>query len=470
MVGAWRQRWTAHARCGGAIRAGAAAARRTRRSTFLIAAFALAALAVAAPAAGAWRPAAASGAAGGSARKHATPPKARPTHLRKPAIINGHDAAPDSWPWVVFILRRDDEDSSFSCTGTVVARNVVLTAAHCAEDLTTGATHLPASYTVITGRLDLADRSTGQVLGVTRVIVDPAFDPAALTSDAALLVLARPTTSPAIPLATAADDASLARGTLGYLAGWGRTAADSTTHPTMLQSATTVLQSDADCALALGGDFDAASMRCTLGPPPGVATCHGDSGGPLLVQRADATYVEVGITSWNIPGCPTTSPDAFARVGEVERWVASQLTALTSEPAPPSPPTTPPAAAPAPPPMPGAAPARYHGTSSQGRPVRLWIADGGADVSSLTLDYTLRCRLRHRSLPMQVAPIPQGRPWRLSGRSFIESYRSRNGVSYRFAGVVRSNRLVTGAVRVTWRSPHYGRCSSGRIRFRATRG
>jgi V8-like Glu-specific endopeptidase len=46
------------------------------------------------------------------------------------------------------------QDSTTVCSGTVVAANVILTAAHCVLDDTNGATLDPSGFRVVTGSVD----------------------------------------------------------------------------------------------------------------------------------------------------------------------------------------------------------------------------------------------------------------------------------------------------------------------------
>ena len=113
------------------------------------------------------------------------------------------------------------------CSGTVVSSNVVLTAGHCAENTETGIVDASAGYQVSTGTRSLA--TPGQLGGVTRVIPYPAFDPTTLARDAALLILATPTTVAPVTLASEPTDAYLYDDETGTaITGWG---VDDSTNP-----------------------------------------------------------------------------------------------------------------------------------------------------------------------------------------------------------------------------------------------
>ena len=425
---------------------------------------------------------------------------------RKLSIIGGVPVPAGAWPWVAFVTARTSPTSGFQCTGTVVSPRVILTAAHCAEDLATGLVYPASAFTIVTGRVNLSDSSSGQVLAVSQVLVDPSFSAATFAGDAALLVLATPTTSPAIPLATAADAALLAPGAAGSIAGWGLTNASASTTPSILQGGATVVQSDAYCASRLLA-FLSGPMLCAFNPPTyAVGACHGDSGGPMLARRADATWVQIGITSWGVAACDPSYPSVSTRVDGVSGWASSTIASLAPPPAPapaptvaPPSPTTQPAtttqpaasASPAPAPVqpattpllpaastvPATAPAvragvasgRYSGRSNQGLPVRLLISGSGAEVSTLTFSVELRCgRDRHR-LGLRITPVSRSAPWSIAARAFGRTFSDTAGVRYRVTGSVRSADLLTGVIRASWRSPRYGACSTGRVSWAARR-
>ena len=74
---------------------------------------------------------------------------------------------------------------------------MVLTAAHCVEDIETGAFSTPAEYTVATGIANPKQAQPENVFDVVATHVFPAFDPGVVHGDAAVLILSRPTSRPA---------------------------------------------------------------------------------------------------------------------------------------------------------------------------------------------------------------------------------------------------------------------------------
>ena len=284
-----------------------------------------------------------------------------PPHLartgRRPEIVGGYDAAPGNFGFMAFVVYFDDAGNPvFSCSGTTVAPNAVLTAGHCGVDENTGAPLDPSGYVVATGALDVSTVTQDQLSGVSRVVLDPAYEPGVLdSSDAALLILSTPTTAPAIPLATGADQYLDLGGTGAEIAGWGATYYGDPTLQTYLQWAPTVVQRSAYCS-QFDPDFLSSTELCAINPPDyDTGTCVGDSGGPIVAAGPTGQPIEIGITSHGPIDCNTYTADYFTNVIPIASWAAGWITAVAPPP-PPAPAPAPSAPAPAQPSQPAPLP------------------------------------------------------------------------------------------------------------------
>jgi len=245
-------------------------------------------------------------------------------------VINGEAAAAGEYPWTVALVPGDSASFDAFCGGTLVAPDVVLTAAHC----TIGAD--PGEIDVYAGEVALSDdRPAGPSappyydvesvrLHVDALVPDDGSVP---RSDLALLELAQPVAgAQVLPLATQADvDAMFAETAPDdvTVAGWGLT--ESGTLASTLRFATMDLVGDGACATAWAfpGDVLPADMICALRPaartPPVYDSCNGDSGGPLSTVPADPSSAAgvklVGVVSFGSPGCDDPArPGVYARV------------------------------------------------------------------------------------------------------------------------------------------------------------
>jgi trypsin len=402
------------------------------------------------------------------------------THPRRPrahvSVIGGTQAAPGTWPFMAFVANLQ---SSTACSGTVVSAMLVLTAAHCAEDISNGTTVPAAAFRVVTGALDWTNNGTGQVLSVSRVLIDPTFDAATLDNDAALLVLAVPTRAPAIGLAGPSETSQLTAGTSAEIAGWGYTYGSETTPPASLYWASTVVQSTAYCTRQETLDgvlYDPAENICAVDDPSfAVAACHGDSGGPLVATAADGAPVEIGITSHGDPNCNAAYPSVFTRADSVSGWVSqwisqtpapAALTATGGNGAAPS--TT--AATPSPlaPSTTGASPVTaprsrlappgagaFAGATTQ-RGGRLALTVQSALVRAIRISFALRCgrttRAHLREIASTAVPLTLARrAWR-----FTDAFTDRRGWRYTIDGRFSSATRAAGTLTVTTRN---GACS-----------
>jgi secreted trypsin-like serine protease len=267
------------------------------------------------------------------------PTLARADSTARSSIIRGDVAAIADFPSLAFIAAQTGKDEGFACTGTVIAPRVILTAGHCVEDLRLGGFTPAPDYKVATGRANPRQDVTGDVLEVVATHVFPGFDPGTAKGDAALLILATPTSAPPIALADATDAALYAGGAQVLLAGWGLTAPHAKSGPENLRSTSTVVLSPGSCkqrTRSFNPSYSGATEMCTTDPPDRAnGGCFGDSGGPAIAHRADGSPVQIGIVSTGGPECSTKLPNIFTRADRVSSW-ASEWIAATESGGPPS--------------------------------------------------------------------------------------------------------------------------------------
>ncbi|MGA3360405.1 MAG: trypsin-like serine protease [Solirubrobacteraceae bacterium] len=389
------------------------------------------------------------------------------------AIVGGAPAASGTFPWLALVEYNEGNGEAQYCTGSVVASNVVLTAGHCVANIDTGVT-LPASnFTVFTGNVDWTAPGE-QSSAVTTVLAYPGYVPSTGYGDAGLLVLATPSSAPAIPLATAADANFIAEGNALTITGWGATSAGGGLM-TALQTGIIGTQSPGYCESQDGADslaFDPTAEFCAIDPTNyAIGTCHGDSGGPATVAPTPGSVLEVGIASRADAYCKTTVPDIFTRVDLVSGWVENEIAAVAPPPQPSSPtstttPTSPSAAAATTPPAPAAG--KYLGTTGQ-RDGHVYATVGATGVTRINVRVTLRCGRQLRGPLTSTELFPDAAPLTRSGSlwRFSAAYRDPAGRRYTLSGAFPAagvSAYATGTLKVTTRN---GGCSSGSLRWSA---
>ncbi len=260
----------------------------------------------------------------GAGAKRAGPPAAPRAHA---AVIGGEAAEAGAFPWMADVLDVRGEEVG-QCSGTVLAADLILTAAHCAENLQTGVVNEASGYRVVTGNVNwAAPEAEKQVSGVLRVIPCSCFDRHTTLGDVALLVLSTPTTAPAVTLASPQH---VGAGTQALFAGWGDTYAKDPVPVEQLRWAPTVVQGTNWCERE-ASPFSPPNELCVVDPPElQTGACNGDSGGPLLVREASAVggMAQIGVASHVYGECATTSPSVFTRVAAVSAWIRGWMAAL----------------------------------------------------------------------------------------------------------------------------------------------
>ena len=168
------------------------------------------------------------------------------------------------------------------CTGTAIARDLVLTAGHCVAP--------PATYRVFLPGL------TPPGLPLKGVVVNPRYNPkdyasGRVTADVALLKLEGVLPSDTHPTRISAP-ANVAAGDRFIIAGYGATANGSDTGAGTARAA----------AMVATGKPGSLQIRlvdpATRGERAGLGACTGDSGGPAFIESG-GFYSVVGVVSWS---------------------------------------------------------------------------------------------------------------------------------------------------------------------------
>jgi len=196
-------------------------------------------------------------------------------------IYGGAPVEPGDWPDTAAIL---DKRGEVFCTGTLIAPNVVLSAAHCA----TGGSADPRSVVLAS-----EDLSGGEAISVTRYEVHEKWQQ---TYDVAVLILAEDAETAPRMLATdcvleehLGDDAAVT------IVGYGAT---EETDFNELKNVVETVVTDHDCSQT--GRFDCLEDVSPNGElmagGDGADSCYGDSGGPLYLNTPEGDFL-VGVTS-----------------------------------------------------------------------------------------------------------------------------------------------------------------------------
>ena len=191
-------------------------------------------------------------------------------------IINGAEARPNSWPWLVSIGVRYRtasgvwQNRTHICGGTLIEPSHVLTAAHCLEQkiddrfvpLTATNPTLESFFILRVGVHDIRTTRPEEVYRAKRIFNHERFISSTFENDIALIRLDRPVPTADHTSPICLPTKSVQPGRQVTVAGWGTVSEVSRVHSNVLRQATVNVLPTINCRVYKDVHYDSSRQLC----------------------------------------------------------------------------------------------------------------------------------------------------------------------------------------------------------------
>ncbi|XP_050545031.1 trypsin-2-like isoform X2 [Daktulosphaira vitifoliae] len=230
-------------------------------------------------------------------------------------IVNAQVTSPSEWPWMAVLLENTNYINF--CGGVIINKRFVLTAAHCFK------TYKQKEIVIRVGEYDFTKKNETQYTDYrpAAIRIHPDYDTATHANDIALIRLNRPLTFSTYvqPICLPKTNMQIYNKT-AVVCGWGQTAFDEEISNVLLEVAVPVWDHE-ECVLAFSQPIFRTNI-CAAEYEGGKDSCLGDSGGPLLMQRSDGRWTNIGVVSWGINCAQPGFPGVYAKTTSFLKWIA----------------------------------------------------------------------------------------------------------------------------------------------------
>ncbi|XP_063703817.1 trypsin-3-like [Culicoides brevitarsis] len=229
----------------------------------------------------------------------AAPPK---TFLDNARIVGGNEIDIQYVPYQILLMLN----MRHTCGGGIINEYTVITAAHCTQN------PQHTAYAVRAG--SNSQYTGGQVIGASRIINHPQYNPNTFDNDVAIVKLVSPLffNERVQPVKLSDPSTFIPDGAYARIAGWGDLQSGSGQYPEFLRYVDVPITNQAECKRSYPG----LTERMICAGLTGHSTCQGDSGGPLVYNG-----YHIGVVSHAV-GCAFSGyPTVYSRTAQLRSFI-----------------------------------------------------------------------------------------------------------------------------------------------------